>query len=73
MVKDVKESARPPGPKDDSPNHLAAPAREPDHGRRERWAQEAADPSAVVSDFASDSAQRFVTTRTGHCAWCSTA
>jgi hypothetical protein len=27
VVKGVKECARPPGPKHDSPNHLAAPAR----------------------------------------------
>ena len=31
MVKGVEECARPPGPKHDSPNQLAAPAREPDH------------------------------------------
>jgi hypothetical protein len=31
VVKGVKECARPPGPKHDSPRQLAAPAREPDH------------------------------------------
>jgi len=31
VVKGVKECARPPGPEHDSPNQLAAPAREPDH------------------------------------------
>ncbi|GAA4847556.1 hypothetical protein GCM10023221_27950 [Luteimicrobium xylanilyticum] len=31
VVKGVRECARPPGPKHDSPNHLAAPTRDPDH------------------------------------------
>ncbi|GMA22865.1 hypothetical protein GCM10025864_06240 [Luteimicrobium album] len=31
VVKGVKECARPPGPEHDSPNHLPAPTRDPDH------------------------------------------